>query len=66
MPQLTGSWRSAAVGIAGGVATLVIQGIHLWKGQPIDETAIASAVTFIVLGWIVRDNVVTSEEVKAK
>ncbi|HYD00681.1 MAG TPA: hypothetical protein VEB22_05590 [Phycisphaerales bacterium] len=62
MPQLKGSWRSTALGIAGGVAQLVIQGIHLYQGQPIDEAAIASAVTFIVFGIIVRDNGVTSEE----
>lgn len=65
MPQLTGSWRSSAVGIAGAVAGLVIQGIHLAKGQPIDEAAIVASVTVLVMGLIVRDNVVTSESAGA-
>lgn len=65
MPKLTGSWRSTAIGVAGGVAALVIQGLHIYRGEPIDETAITTAVTVIVLGFIVRDNKVTSEEVGA-
>jgi hypothetical protein len=66
MPQLTGSWRSTAVGTAGGIATLLIQAYHVYKGQPLDEAAVTSAVTFIMLGLLVRDNKVSSEEVGAK
>lgn len=66
MHKPTGSWRSTAVGIAGGFATLAIQGLHLYQSKPIDEAAIVSAVTFIVLGFLVRDNAVTSERAGAR
>lgn len=65
MPKLQGSWRSTALGIAGGAAQLVIQAIHLYQGRQVDEAAILSAVTFIVFGIIVRDDRVSSEEAGA-
>lgn len=66
MPKANGSWRSTAVAIAGGFAALLIQGVHLYKGLPIDEASITNAVTIIVLGFVVRDDKVTSESAGAK
>lgn len=66
MQMPTGSWRSTAVGIAGGVATLAIQALHFYQDKPIDEAAIVSAITFIVLGFLVRDNAVTSKDAGAE
>lgn len=65
MPTLKGSWRSTAVGIAGAVGTLVICGYHWYNNRPVDEAVLYNAVVTLVLGLIVRDDGVTSEQAGA-
>lgn len=69
IPRPSGSWRTASAGIATGAAIVLVQLIRLVDGNPatvFSEEQVITAAGLIWMGWVARDDKVTSEEAKAK
>lgn len=69
LPKPTGSWRTASAGIGVGAAMLIVQFVRLVDGNPatvFSEDALMTAVGMIWLGWVARDNKVTSQQAGAE